>query len=791
MQSPNIQPIDNQDHPLNWGRLFAKYARFWPIIFVCMFLGIGGSFFYLKYTQPVFSVSMKLMIKDDKNSGQLSESAIFQDLALGNSSRNLENEMEILKSGYLMRSVIKLLNLQYSYVEKGRFRNVEVYKTAMYSVAAWQPVDSVANEIIQLDIQPIDDQFYQLSTPQFVLKGKIGSPLSTPLGNLTLVYNGRKPMSMSDMLQISIATIPSAARRYANALFVRPLGKKATVVEIAMNDPLSNRATDILTELVNVYNNNQLQDKNTIFRKTLTFIDERLKILAAELGEVEGDVERFKSRNNLLDLSTEAEMVMKEATTYNQKFTENEVQLNILEGIENQLSKEGASFEFVPSNIGVTNLSLSSLLLTFNQLMLDRKKANSEFGPNHPGLALLENQLASIRLNILNNIKNIKSDYLLQRQSLQQKELALNTRLKSLPTQERQLIEIQRQQSIKQNLYLYLLQKREESAINLAATVGNSLLVEPAENLGKISPRNGQIWLLGGLLGFTIPLAVLGIFFAFNQTIQTKADITTHTKVPILGVVNYAKGAAQVVISEKSRTAIAEMFRLLRANLQFVGTGQNNKTILITSSQSSEGKSFVSLNLGISLAMGKKKVVIIELDMRKPRLAKYLGEHHNPQHPGITQYLVETGLEWQQIVMPSTLHPYLSYVACGILPPNPSELLMSERLTELIQSLQKTFDYVIIDTPPVGLVSDALLLNQLVDTALFIVRYGKTKTNQLEIIDEIAQSQKLPRPYIVFNAVKNGISANGKYGYQYGYYQEASKPRFQFLSSVFRKKHQH
>ncbi|MBU3714845.1 MAG: polysaccharide biosynthesis tyrosine autokinase, partial [Ferruginibacter sp.] len=459
----------------------------------------------------------------------------------------------------------------------------------------------------------------------------------------------------------------------------------------------------------------------------------------------------------------------------NKNITDIAIQEEILSGIESTLLKNPKQFEFVPSNSGLTNLTLNNLLQTFNQLLLDREKVRTNLGANNPNNLMLDEQLTNLRGNIIENISSIKRDIQTSKNALRSRELSLNQRLSSLPHKERQLIDIQRQQNVKQNLYLYLMQKREETALKLSIAVGNSRVVEPAKLGVKFKPKPVVIWNLALLSGILLPILLIGIIKFFSNAIKNEEDIKSNTSVPIIGTLGWDKSKNSIILNDKTRSPISEMFRLMRANLQFIGEGINNKVIVLTSSASGEGKSFVCINLGLTLALTGKKVLLLELDMRKPKFFNYLNlKGSNTQ--GITEYLVKDSVEWQSIITETGIHPKLFCSTCGPIPPNPSELILSSRFCDLINNLRNEFDYILIDTPPVGMVSDSLSLNNFADSTLYIVRYNKTLKSQLNIIENISAEKKMPRPYIVFNGVKfnkRGYRYGYGYGYGYGYYEES------------------
>jgi tyrosine-protein kinase Etk/Wzc len=731
---------------------------------------------YLKYTTPQYTSSIKLLVHNEHGGNQLSEEAIFNDLGFNPAAQNTENEMEILKSSYLMKNVVEKLGLQYVTLKKGYIRNVDLYNSGPIQVLNWSPFKPSSKTVSFEIFSPKGSLSFQIKYNQKKIKGQFGSPLHLPEGNLTLIRKSDFTDKEINDIIFQVHDVESMAASLASRISANTVGKRSTILQISITDIHPQRSKDVLNELMSAYDASQIYDKNRILNNTLTFLDERIDLLTGEVKDVDGDVQRFKSSNKITDLSSEGNLIMQEANAYSKALTEITVQQEILNAISSGLNKNPNAFEFVPTNSGLTNLTLNQLLESFNQLLLEREKIRTNLGSSHPSNSIIAQQLANLRLNILENIASINKDIQINKNILQSKESTLSGKLSSLPLRERQLIEIQRQQNIKQNLYTYLLQKREETALRLAVTVANSRIVEPAKTGKKFKPKPNYIWILALFSGVLIPLLLIRLHLFFVDTIRSEEDLLPLTNVPVIGSIAQSKNKNTVVVNDNNRSPIAEMFRLIRANFQFIGQGVNNKIILLTSSTSGEGKSFISINFGLTLALAGKKVCLLELDMRKPKFLNYLSLKQS-ESKGITEYLVKESIEWQSVISPTDLHPSLCCAVCGIIPPNPSELLLSDRLVQLIENLKEYFDYIIIDTPPVGMVSDALLLTKLADTTFYIVRQEKTLKSQIKIVNDLSQQSKLPRPYIIFNGIKynkRGYRYGYGYGYGYGYYDEST-----------------
>lgn len=777
-------------------KIFFIVLRKWPLIILSAILSYLASNIYLRYATPKYAAITRVLIKDTKSSGGMSEATVFQDLGILNTGRNLDNEMEILRTNFLMEEVVKKLNLQYTYESQGRLKSREIYNESPVIVLAWEPFELYESKVIKMDVNVLKQDNLQIIIDDFKVNGKFGQSIKTPYGKVTLASPSPSTKSIdSKNILITIRSISSAAMFYSKNFTVSVDNKsRSTVLQLSYTDVSSKRAIDILQSLIEVYNITEVADKNRVYENTVEFIDTRMQLLGDELRVVEGDVASFKSRTGALNIGGEGVMLLSENSQSIKEIAVLDAQLEIASAIKSQLLRDGNDFKIVPTSESLTSPALSALLSTFNQLTLERERVLNRFGAKNPEIEIIEKQLSNLRVNILDNINNAERDITVKRNMMDSQSKAISSRIRTLPSTEKQLLEIQRQQLIKQELYLYLLQKREEAALSLSVTVANNRVIEPPRFNGQVAPKAKLIKLFSLSFGFLFPIVILLLLQAINKKVMTEDHIIKNTNVPVLGTIPFTGETSNVIVSDGKRSAGAEMFRLIRANLQFIGEGAHNKVILFTSSISGEGKSFITINLGLTLALAKKKIIIIELDMRKPKLAKYLGLKAGSKK-GITDYLVDENVTISEITRDLSYHENLKWITCGNLPPNPSELILSERLSSLILKLRELYDYVLIDTPPIGLVSDALLLNRLVDTSIYVVRQGVTEIRQLKIVEDIYMNKKLPRTYIVFNGVKFGSGGYGygtgygygygyNYGYGYGYYSDDNKKAPSFWKRI-------
>lgn len=743
-------------------QLIGDVLRYWYVFALVTPLVIGLAYLYLKKTPPKYKAETLVLIKNDEKSGQLSEEGLFNELGFGNKMKNLENEMLVLQSTPLMIKVVEKLHLNNRYSIRQGIRMTDLYHNSPVEILNWQPYkpDKGLYGVIQQDgkggfaIEYKDQKF----------TGEFGKVLFLPDGRLTL--SRQRSISMNAPLHIRVQSTRHRALQLLDALEITHIGKESSTLSLTIKDTSPERAHDVLTELVTTYNNSTIDEKNQVYENSIDLINERINMIASELSEAESDVEAYKSRFSMTELSAEGSILMNEIAVNNKELSDKDVQLEILNSIEDFLIKNRDKFEFVPTNISINNLTLANQLVRFNQLLAEGARLRTDLGPSHPDLKLIEKQIQNLRQTIIDNIKAIKNDLQIASSASKDRKLMLESRLRSLPKRERELVEIERQKIIKENLYLYLLQKREESAISLAVTVANGKIVEPANRpTVPVSPKTMQIWLIAVFLGLALPSGMALLINNLNDKVQFREDIEKVTDVPLISMLSYNRNGKSLVIKENSRSVSAEMFRLLRTNLSFIAPGENLRTLLITSSMSGEGKSFIALNLGMTYALSGRKVLLLELDLRKPKQELYMGIRKSQK--GLVNYLVNPDTSPKEIIKNSGLHPNLDVITRGPKPPNPGEMILSPHLKRLINLLKERYDLIILDTPPVGLVADAFQLKETADASMYVIRAGITRIGQIKIIDDITFHKKLPKPFIVLNAVQLGSIKN--YGYNYGY----------------------
>ncbi|MBO0357498.1 polysaccharide biosynthesis tyrosine autokinase [Hymenobacter sp. BT186] len=746
-------------------RIISQYTRFWYLFLLGIAISIAIAFLYLRYyAVPQYNVYSTLLIKDDKSGQSLANADALNDLSSFKSTRNIDNETEVIKSKSLMRRVVSELGLATSYYVEGRVTDKEIYGSGL-------PIKVIPT--VLKDNSPGNTlTIYTKSNTTFELEDatgrtmlKYGQIITKPYGSFTVVAT-TPTVTAGTKIIVRFQNIQQIADYYSRAIGIQPINKNASILYLSLTDPIPEKAKDVVNKLMDVYNREAVEDKNLMATNTLKFLDERLQYITSDLSDVEKTVEKYKSSNNLTDVSTQASIYTEQASTYNTQLSEWAIQIEVLESIEKYLQKAGDQSSTVPSTLGIKDETLLGLIGQFNQLQLERERMLRTTQPGNPLVQNINEQLIGLRVKILENLRNIKRGLLITSNNLKSNVGQFQSKIRKVPGMERELLQINRQQSIKQSIYSYLLQKREETAISLAATASVARVLDPAMGGDyPISPNGQSIYLMAILLGLGIPFAGLYVASLLNNKVQYQQDVTAITDAPIIGEIAH-NTQDTVVVTKGSRSPIAEMFRLVRANLNFVTMGKNNLTLLVTSGRSGEGKTFFSINLAASLAITGKRVVLLDLDLRNPTVAKKL---HFGEGPGITDYLVSDTVSIEDIIQFPQEAPDLSVISAGSLPPNPAELMMSTKFTHLLTELKASFDYIIIDTPPVGQVADAFTISSLIDYTIYLVRYNYTQKAWLTIVKNIYRDKMLGKLMLVLNDAKEVNGSNYGYGYEYGY----------------------
>ena len=779
----NERQCETEDEKIDIQQLLFKYIIHWPWFVGAVLVCLIGAWIYLRMATPVYNISATVLIKDDKKGGNTGSMVGLEELGLSgliSSSQNIDNELEVLRSKTLVKEVINLLNLYVSYTDEDGFPSKNMYKTSPVLVSltpqeAEKLTDPMVVEMalygeggLEVNVT-VGDKEYQKHFEKL--------PAVFPMDEGTLAFF-QSPDSLSlkkDTMEASsnirhitakIKSPMKVARAYCENLKIEPTSKTTSVAVISLKNSSLQRGQDFINQLLEMYNRNTNNDKNEIAQKTAEFIDERINIISKELGSTEANLENFKRNAGITDLTSEAQIALTGNAEYEKKRVENRTQISLIEDLRKYI--RGNEYEVLPGNIGLQDPGLVATIERYNEMLVERKRLLRTSTENNPTIINLDTSIRAMKSNVQATLDGSLKGLLITKADLEREASRFSRRISDATGQERQFVSIARQQEIKAGLYLMLLQKREENAIALAATANNAKIIDEAiaDDI-PVSPKRRMIYLIALVLGIGIPVGIIYLIGLTKFKLEGRADVEKLTTIPIVGDIpltdekNEKDGS--IAVFENQNNLMSETFRNIRTNLQFM-LQNDKKVILVTSTVSGEGKSFISANLAISLSLLGKKVVIVGLDIRKPGLNKVF--RLSTKEKGITLYLANPETDLMSLVQPSDINQNLYILPGGTVPPNPTELLARDGLDKAIEILKKSFDYVVLDTAPVGMVTDTLLIGRVADLSVYVCRADYTHKVEYTLINELAEEKKLPNLCTVINGVD---LKRRKYGYYYGY----------------------
>lgn len=760
-----------------------KYLIHWQWFVLAMCIGLLVAFLYLRYTVPQYNVSTTILVKDEKKGGMLSELSAFADLGVGGGMKsNLDNEIEILKSRTLVESTVRKLNLNTTLIIAGKISDREIYGDTPISVNFMDKSNDFYKSSINLNFTEISPTTFELvnlaenDSSKIIIGNKkefqYEKPIMTKYGALIiskLGVSGRKVDNAGKSIKIVVSPLEDVVKSFQDRLKVEPVSKTSSVVALSISSPVIKRAEDFLNNLTVIYNEDAAADKNFISENTSVFIANRLKLITQELDGVEQDVQSFKKSNQLTDIESEAKIFIEGSNEYDKKGVETEIQLNMVSSMLNFL-KQSTNADLLPTNIISGDASAAGMINSYNQLVLDRNRILKSATELNPSVVKINQEISSLKSNVQGSLQRMQSNLNIQKRNLNSEENILNAKIGKIPAQERQFRVIARQQKVKEELYLYLLQKREETAISLAATEPNARVIDDAKgNKLPISPKKNIVYLAGLLMGLLIPFGIIYTDDLLDTKIKSRLDLEGKTLIPFIGDLPTSDTPSEIMKPE-SRTSSAEALRIIRTNLEFMLSKVPEgiaKTIFLTSTFPKEGKTFVSANLAATFALSGKKILLIGMDIRNPRLDEYL----NIPERGFTNYLSSKDLILEDLIIKYEGYENLHVLPAGVIPPNPAELLMSKKVDTLFETLKAQYDYIIVDTAPVSLVTDTLLIAKHADTFIYVARANFLEKRMLSIANSLYKEQKLPNMCLLLNDTD---STKG-YGYGYGYGNETVK----------------
>jgi capsular exopolysaccharide synthesis family protein len=771
-----IDDSEQQDDEINLREAFEKYSYHWKWFVLGVFIALTAAFIYLRYATYQYEVSSTILIDDKDNGGGLtSELSAFEDLGLLSGSKtSLDTEMGVLKSRTLMERVIKELNLQVTYYSKGRIGTNEVYKSEVPF-----NVNLFVNDSI---LYTLDTTFTitAFASTRFVLKdsdgnqagqGVFGENIQSEFGSMIITPTNINSVKEGQEIMVRIKPLEEVAIAYKKLINIAPESKKSSLLILSLKDPVKKKAEAILDNLISYYNKDAIEDKSQIAKNTDVFINNRIDDISVELTNLDMGVENYKTENKLSDIASEAGLVLQSNADLTNQIVDLTSQIKLIDYVIRYMKSN--KDELIPSNLGVLNESTGQNTLNYNKLLLERNRLMAGANEKNPIVINLNDQITRLRESIDQGLRNSRSSLSIALNEARIQENRLDTKISSAPKKEREIRDIQRQQQIIETLYLYLLQKREENSISLAVTAPNAKIIDRAYGSDiPVSPKKMIVYIVALLLGLIVPFMVIYIRLLLDNKIHTLEDVEAVVKAPILGDIPMTRSEKKVIISEQDRSNVAESFRLLRTNVNFMLPGAKDaaKTIFITSTIGGEGKTFIAINLASALALLNKKVLLIGADIRKPKIATYL---NTKQEKGLTHYLIDTSLKVADVIVHHK-ETNLDVLETGIIPPNPSELLTNGRFDEVIAYGKANYDYIIIDTAPVNIVTDTLLLGHHADLFIFVIRANFLDKRLLKIPKTMYENKRLPNMAVLINDTNYEKRGYG-YGYGYGYGQPDSK----------------
>ncbi|MGC9150169.1 MAG: GumC family protein [Microbacter sp.] len=763
----------------------SKWRYFVIAIVACMVLAVV----YLKVATPKYQVNGAILLRTSDKNDITSQLSQLGDFGLNLGQKQASDEIYVIKSERLIGKMITKLGLQTQYYIRKGLKYQEQYPVPSISVTIPQSLLDSLLEPIEMTITKKEDVYridavYKKENKELYhcIIRQINGSYVTPWGNITFQQN--KPMEDGDKMKVIISPLSNQIEVYEKALSITLAQRESNVINLSIVVANKMKGRDIINAMISLYNQDALNDKNLMAARTAEFVDERLKKITNELSTVESQVEAYKVSHNLVDIPAQAQMILTSANEYQKQLASIEIQLNGVDWVEQQLLSPKTQYALIPANLGIEDKGLMGIIAGYDDLLMQRLRLLRSTNQDNPVLQQLETQIKMTRSNILASIKNVREGLTITKNDIIKKNNSYLAKIDQVPSIERQYTEIKRQQEIKQSLYLFLLQKREENALSLAAAVSSTKVVDPAfVSPLPVSPKRNLVLIGAFLLAIFLTIGYLYVYGLIHNKIISRKEIEKMTSIPILGEVGIFKGDERILVKEGSNSKFSEMFRMIRTNLNFLLAAEQGKRVLVTSSISGEGKTVIAINLALSFAMLGKKVIVVGMDVRVPRLAGYT---HLKVDGGVTNFLMDSSIALESLIFSSVIHPNLSILQSGPIPPNPTELLMTSRVEELFDQLDSMYDIIIVDSAPVGLVADTFSLNRVANAVVFVCRQDVTPKHYINHLHQLEQQKQLNNVGIVLN----GVDMKAGYGYRYGYgavgYDEKKKKKKK-ASSILKK----
>ena len=745
--------------PFDIKKFIFKLIGFLPWILLSILLSYGIAKVYLRYTPKLHKMAAYLQIKDDQENS--SENQILEGLGVMPDSKEIQNQIDILQSYAILAGVVDSLNLQAQLYTEGRITSSLLYGSKMPVFINTIHGDTAHYEPASFRLH-LFDHYFTLTEGTRKIVHNYNDTFELAGKNVFFQRNHAVRIDQ-DGYTLYLKNARETALTLKSAISVQKVNDNGGIIEIAMLDGDPEHARDIINTLLKAYNTAGVTDKNVGGYKTLAFLNERVDSVSRELDNIEIEMQNYKSANRIEDISTAGGDYLTQSESYDKSRSEQEGQIQLLESLETNLRNSKSFSDVIPSDKSISEPTLILLINQYNQAVLEYQNQLQISTEKDPIVGRERTNLMELKGNILKNIESIKSGYEIKLRQIESGQAKADAILASIPGKERELVKLKRLSGVKEQLYLYLLQKKEETELSVSSNINNTRIVDGAVDEGVVLPKSSQIITFAFFIGLIIPIIIMVLIDFFNTKIVDRREIDEGTRVPILGELSFDKKRKQAIVSQKSRSVLAEQFRLVRTNLQYLSMGGEKqiKTILVTSFMSGEGKSFVSINLAGCLAGANKKVLLLEMDLRKPKFSKYFSIHPSL---GLTDYIVNNK-DYSEVIVKSPLLENVDIITSGPVPPNPTELLMSKRLDDLLTLAKQKYDYIIIDSSPVGLVADAFSLGKVEDVTLFILRHSYSYKTTLQFVEKLYTEKRFKN----LGLVVNGITEVGGLGYNYGY----------------------
>lgn len=799
--SKNVQGEQHEESGFDVTLFLLECLSHWKWFVLSLLVVFGLSVFYIMRQVPKYNVEA-LVLMIDKWSKSESD-VLTQSLGITSGVESIFTEIEIMRSRTLIKKVVEDLDLYTSYESKGRLRNTPLYRNTPLTIRpdSTTDINLLETSIKLLVKKPNNKGSYDITAKYSFEKEKKELKFEATTLPYTIYIPGVGSFILEQVagyetlekdLFITIRNPKSVARTISKGLNISQYDKNTLLLAVSYTTPIPKMGIDIINRMVHYYNEDGIAEKNRASNNTELFINNRLVAIQKELSSVEQEVEEYRTQRGLTNLSSEAQMYLELTGQSDKERSELDVQLNLIEYVEEYISNPANIYSPIPT-LGISSTGLSTTITEYNKAIAEREKLLNTSSESNPVVQEFTQNINAVKANVLQGVASTRKNIELRKKDLSRQESEIEQKIRNVPQYERELTDIMRQQRIKENLFVFLLEKREENALTKTLAVGDARMIDEPTSAGIVSPQKNKIFVLAFIIALMIPGIIIFLKRLMFPSFQDKVELERLTSIPILAELPHNDNEAEFfVVKEKSYEAPTELFRLLRNNIQFLFTSPDKKVVMVTSSVSREGKTFISSNLAISFSLTGKKVLLIGLDIRRPKAAHYFGISNRL---GIVNYLSGQEKDIDKIIQPSKYNN-LDIMPGGPIPPNPNELLLNPALDELFAELRNRYDYIVVDSAPVGLVSDSYLIDRVVDTNLFVTRAGYTSCSHVKAINAIVHNNRLKSLYLCINDVdmttrtysyrRYGNSyGTGTYG-SYGYAEDDSKEKK--FSKLFRKR---